>query len=110
MKSAKSALRQPRSDLTLSAEEALSRSKPLARLADLLRESNARLAAIRPVLPAPLAAGLRAGPLDESGWSLLVANPGVAAKLRQLQPRLEAALAEAGFSQAIVLRIRIVAA
>ena len=105
----RSAPRQPRSELTLTALEALSQSKPLARLGERLRESDARLAAIRPVLPATLAAQLRPGPLDDDGWSLLAANPGVAVKLRQLEPRLQQALAEAGFAS-VALRIRVRAA
>jgi hypothetical protein len=43
-----------------------------------------------------LAASVRAGPLDETGWSLLGGNAAVAAKLRQLAPRLEARLHERG--------------
>ena len=39
---------------------------------------------------AALMASVQPGPLDEDGWSLLVANAAVAAKLRHLLPRLEA--------------------
>jgi hypothetical protein len=92
-----SAERAPRSDVTLSLDEALSRIKPLARLADLLRDSAARYDAIRPLLPAALARHVRPGPVDELGWTLLVANAAVAAKLRQLKPRLEQALQERGW-------------
>jgi hypothetical protein len=87
-------------------EEALNRSPPLARLQQLLRESNARLEAIRPVLPAALAAHVKPGPLDGEGWSLLVANASVAAKLRQLQPRLEEALKQRGW-QVTSIRIKV---
>ena len=93
----KTAERAPRSDITLSLDEALSRSKPLARLADLLRDSAARYEAIRPLLPPALARHVRPGPLDELGWTLLAANAAVAAKLRQLKPRLEQALQEHGW-------------
>ncbi len=78
-------------------EEALRRSEALARLRERLRDSNARFAAIRGCLPAPLAPHVRPGPVDEQGWSLLAANASVAAKLRQLQPRLEDALRESGW-------------
>ena len=71
-------------------------SAPLTRLVDRLRESDAMLATIVPLLPAALAANVRAGPLDESGWSLLGGNAAVAAKLRQLAPRLEERLHERG--------------
>jgi hypothetical protein len=73
-------------------EQALDRSAPLVRLQQLMRESNARFDAVRHVLPAALAAHVKPGPVDSEGWSLLVANASVAAKLRQLQPRLEDAL------------------
>jgi hypothetical protein len=86
--------------------QAMSGNVSLARLTALLRESNDRLAAIRPLLPDTLAAHVRAGPLDDSGWSLLAANAAVAAKLRQLQPRLESALRERGW-QGSPIRVKI---
>ena len=86
--------------------QALRDSAPLLRLQQLLRDSNARFDAIRPCLPAALAAHVRPGPLDAQGWSLLAANAAVAAKLRQLQPRLEAALRERGWPAA-ALRIKV---
>src|SRR4051812_43364666 len=89
---------EPRSDVTLTLPEALSRSKPLARLADRLRDAAARYAAVRPLLPEPLARQVQPGPVDEFGWSLLVRDSATAAKVRQLKPRLEQALVEAGFA------------
>ena len=86
--------------------QALQRSEPLARLGQLLRDSNARFDAIRPCLPAALAPHVKPGPVDELGWSLLAANPSVAAKLRQLQPRLEATLKERGW-QVSAIRIKV---
>jgi hypothetical protein len=62
--------------------------------------------AIRGTLPSALAAHVRPGPLDGEGWSLLAANPAVAAKLRQLQPRLQARLVECGWP-ALALRIKV---
>lgn len=101
-----SAERPARSNITLSLDEALSRSKPLARLAELLRDSAARFDTVRPLLPPALARHVRPGPVDDLGWSLLVANAAVAAKLRQLKPRLEQALQERGWV-AGELRIKI---
>ena len=86
--------------------EAMRSSQPLSRLVDRLRESNAMLAAILPLLPAALAASVRAGPLDETGWSLLGANAAVAAKLRQLVPRFEERLRERGHAVASI-RIKV---
>lgn len=86
--------------------EALANSAPLARLQALLRDSNARFEAIRPVLPLPLAAEVHAGPIGEDGWALIANSPSVAAKLRQLLPRLEAALQQHGW-QSSGIRIRV---
>ena len=75
---------------------ALAQSAPLASLRERLRESEARFDAVRALLPPALVAHVRPGPVDETGWSLLAANSAVAAKLRQLQPWLEAALVRRG--------------
>jgi hypothetical protein len=86
--------------------EAMRASQPLARLVDRLRESSAMYQAILPLLPEALAASVQPGPLDEAGWSLLVANAAVAAKLRQLAPRFEERLRERGHSVAAI-RIKV---
>ena len=70
-------------------KQALQMSAPLARLFERVQDSNARFEAIRTGLPIALAAHVKPGPVDEAGWTLLAANASVAAKLRQLQPRLE---------------------
>ena len=87
-------------------QQALQHSEPLARLAQLIKESNARFDAIRACLPAALVPHVRPGPVDDAGWSLLAANASVAAKLRQLQPRLEAVLLEQGW-QGSAIRIKV---
>jgi hypothetical protein len=81
----------------LSIGEALQRSEPLARLREALRDSNARFAAIRPAIPRAMRAHVAPGPADAEGWSLLAENASVAAKLRQLGPRFEELLREAGW-------------
>ncbi len=86
--------------------EALRQSAPLALLRQRLSESNARLAVVRALLPSTLAAHTTAGSFDEEGWTLLAANPPIAAKLRQLRPRLEEALAGARLP-VVSLRIRV---
>lgn len=87
----------PLTPSALPVREALQRSAPLAHLQALMRESNGRFAAIVPQLPRPLASHVRPGPVDDAGWSLLAANAAVAAKLRQLEPRLHDALKDAGW-------------
>ena len=86
--------------------QALARSEPLARLAQRVRDSNARFDAVRSCLPAALAPHVKPGPVDDTGWSLLAANASVAAKLRQLQPRLEAVLLERGW-EVSAIRIKV---
>jgi len=61
-----------------------------------LRASQDCLETVRSVLPPSMVAHVKAGPLDEDGWTLLAANSAVSAKLRQLQPRLIEALAAKG--------------
>jgi hypothetical protein len=85
---------------------ALRAHEGLARLSELLDGSRRRLKAIEAGLPSALRPNLQPGPLDETGWTLLAANGAVAAKLRQLLPRLEALLSQAGLEPAQI-RIRI---
>jgi hypothetical protein len=87
-------------------EEALGRSEPLARLQQRMRDSNARFEAVRSVLPATLAAYVKPGPVDADGWSLLAANASVAAKLRQLLPRIENMLKTSGW-EGTAIRIKV---
>ena len=68
--------------------------------------SQACLEAIRASLPPAMAAHVKAGPLDEEGWTLLAANSAVSAKLRQLQPRLIEALAKKGL-KVNAIRVRV---
>ncbi len=81
-----------------------------AALADLLarvRQSQERLAAIQPLLPEGLAGVLRAGPLDDKSWVLLADHAAAAAKLRHCLPRIEEALAAAGWPEPrVVVKVR----
>ena len=93
-------------DGTLPMGAALDRSEPLARLLQRLHESRARLAAVQSLLPPGLADAVRAGPLDDDGWSLLAGHAAAAAKLRQLLPRIEAVLHEKGW-EATPIKVRV---
>ena len=86
--------------------DALQGSEPLARLAQRLKESKRRFECIAAVLPPPLAAQAKPGPVDEHGWTLLALTPGVASKLRQLVPLFEAQLTDAGHP-ALPIRIKV---
>lgn len=80
--------------------------EPLRHLQRRLRDSQERFDAIRAFLPAALAAHIQPGQVDENGWALMVANAAVAAKLRQLQPRLEEVLKMRGW-QVTSIRIKV---
>jgi hypothetical protein len=84
----------------------LARHDTLAGLLQRVRDSRARLAAIQAVLPLGLRDAVEAGPLDETGWILLVKHAPAAAKLRQCVPQIDAALAAAGF-EARVVRVKL---
>ena len=86
---------QPTSaNATLPLGRALDQSAPLARLLQQMQASKDCLAAILPALPEGLCTQLTAGPLDDSGWSILAANGAAASKLRQMLPTLETLLRE----------------
>ena len=87
-------------------KEALDRNNSLQSLRQRLQDSAARLGAIVPLLPPPLRDQVCAGPVDDTGWSLLAPTPAAAAKLRQLRPLLEQALLAAGW-QVSAIRIKV---
>ncbi len=77
---------------------ALQGSEPLTSLMQRMRQSQARLAAVAHLLPAGLQGEVRAGPLDDSAWVLLVGNAAAAAKVRQMLPALQDAMLAQGFT------------
>lgn len=91
-----------RSSVSQTLADVLGRCGPLESLQLRVRDSNARFEAIRGKLPGELARHIQPGPVDDEGWSLLTANAAVAAKLRQLTPRLEAALKAGGWQQTTI--------
>lgn len=84
----------------------LGRSNALSSLMQRLRMSQDCLEAVRACLPPAMVPYVKAGPIDEEGWTLLAANSSVSAKLRQLQPRLIETLAEKGI-QVNAIRVRV---
>jgi hypothetical protein len=93
--------------LGLPLARALDQNTSLADLARRLEQSNGRYAAIRSHLPEPLREQVKAGPIDDTGWSLLASNAAVAAKLRHLLPLLQQCLRDEGWPElAIRLHIR----
>ncbi len=92
--------------LPVTLHSAIAASDSLSSLAARLRESEQRLAAIAPLLPDNLAREVRPGPIDDEGWSVLVSNAAVAAKLRQLLPRLSQELHARSFRD-LPIRVRL---
>jgi len=82
---------------SLTLQQAAEASPTLARLAALAQESRERLQALAPLIPPPLRAAIRPGPIDGADWCLLVGNTAAAAKLRQLLPDLQRALRARGY-------------
>ena len=83
---------------TVSAATAAEQAPGLAQLLRLARESGERLRAVQHLLPPPLRACVRPGPIEDGAWCLLVPNAAAAAKLRQWTPTLLAALRERGYA------------
>ena len=85
------------------------RSSPtLARLTELIKESNDRLKAIESLLPETLRQTIKAGPIDDKSWCLLVNGNAAAAKTRQLIPLIQSRLSREGWKvTAIRLKILI---
>jgi hypothetical protein len=86
--------------------ESLARDDSLASLLARVRGSQARLDALADVLPGLLRQHLRAGPLDDDGWTILAANAAVASKLRHLLPTLAETLVAKGW-QATSIRVKV---
>lgn len=60
----------------------------LRELGARIDQSAACLERVRPLLPAQLQPLVRAGPIEDGVWCLLVPGPAAAAKIRQLLPTL----------------------
>ena len=76
---------------------ALRDDETLAGLLARLAQSQARWAAVAPLLEGDLAATARAGSLDDKAWVILADHASAAAKLRQCLPEIEGALFAKGW-------------
>lgn len=77
--------------------QAVQNSPSLARLANLVQESNDRLKAIESLIPEALRPAVQAGPIDDEVWCLLVSSNAAAAKVRQLLPLMQSRLIGKGW-------------
>lgn len=88
--------------------QATQESPVLSQLAELARDSSARLKAIEPLIPPALRNTLQPGPIDGASWCLLVSSNAAAAKLRQFLPALAAHLRTRGWEvSSIRLKVQI---
>jgi hypothetical protein len=88
-------------------EQVLDSAPTLAHLSAVARDTQMRLRAIAPLLPASLRSAVESGGVDGSNWCLLVPNSAVAAKLRQTLPALCAHLRIKGWDvQAIQVKVK----
>lgn len=94
----------PKPPLTL--DEAARHSPTFVRLAEQVADSTQRLRAIEHLIPPPLRAAIKPGPVDDAAWCLLVTNSAVAAKVRQLLPLFQARLAHMGW-QVTTIRLKV---
>ena len=95
-----------RQHLPVTLLQAAEAAPTLARLLQLARESAERLRAIEMVIPSPLRAAIRPGPIEGTTWCLLVDSSAAAAKLRQLLPVLQAKLNSDGW-QVTAIRLKL---
>jgi len=79
-----------------SLEQAVVASPNLSQLRERIRQSERCLALVRPFIPVHLHPHVRAGPLDEDRWCLLVSSTAASTKLRQLSPVLLNILGDQG--------------
>ena len=86
--------------------QAVGDSPSLARLTQLVRESNQRLQAIQELIPIGLRPAVKAGPIDGENWCLLVSSNAAAAKVRQLIPLMQASLLRQGW-KVTTIRLKI---
>ena len=86
--------------------EAVEDAPTLARLAQLARQSREMLEAVEFLIPGTLRSAVRAGPIDGTGWCLLVDNNAAAAKMRQVVPALTAELQRRG-AQVNSIRLKV---
>ena len=89
-----------------SLEQAAEAEPSLAALAERVRVSQQHLKAIQRLMPAPLRTHVKAGPVDDGVWCILVSNTAVSTKIRQMIPLFLAALTQNG-AQVTAIRIKV---
>ncbi len=86
--------------------QALEASVPLHGLLQRMRLSESRLQRLLAIIPKGLHKQIKAGPADEENWTILVASPAVAAKVRQILPTLTTAVAQQE-KRTVLIRVKV---
>jgi hypothetical protein len=89
-----------------SLEQAAGAAPHLALLTERIRVSQGYLTDIQHLIPTTLRRQIKAGPLDEGTWCLLVSNAAVSTKIRQLVPTIQRFLTQNG-AQVTAIRIKV---
>lgn len=92
-----------------SLEQAVGESSSLAALQERIRASSWCLEQVQHLIPTTLRRHVKAGPLQEGDWCLLVGSAAASTKLRQLLPTLQQTLTQKG-AQVTAIRIKVQAA
>ena len=77
-----------RSHQMFSLEQAADAAPPLAALQARIRESQHCMERVQHLIPATMRRHVKAGPIEDAEWCLLVGNAAASTKLRQLLPAL----------------------
>ena len=86
----------------LSLSQAIDGAPSLAFLAQQVEQSVAMYQSVQTLLPSPLRAHIRPGPIEGQDWCLMVGSSAVAAKLRQMLPLILQRLQSQGWNIATV--------
>ena len=89
-----------------SLEQAAVAAPNLAALTKRIRASQRCLSDIEHLIPVALRHHIKAGPLDEGEWCILVGNAAASTKIRQLLPVIQKTLTQRG-AQVNAIRIKV---
>ena len=95
-----------RSNNMFSLEQAAGAAPHLAALTERIRASQRCLSDVEHLFPAAMRRHIKAGPLDEGEWCILVSNAAASTKIRQLLPAIQKALTQKG-TKVTAIRIKV---
>ncbi|MDG5976586.1 hypothetical protein H010_15065 [Hydrogenophaga taeniospiralis CCUG 15921] len=90
----------------LSLEQAVGAAPSLAALQERIRASRQCMEQVQHLIPTNLRRHIKAGPIQDTEWCLLVGSAAASTKLRQLLPSLQQALTQNG-AQVNSIRIKV---